>query len=121
MPVAVHDRRAEHAERGVGSAEQSDARHSQRADEQHASAGAEHAHHAASLARGVGEDRAGFVGLMPAGAAVRHFLRLSHEASVGEAACRNTNNWRVSTSVAAPDTERPAGVAGEAGRADEIM
>ncbi len=96
MPVAVHDRCAEHTERGIGSTEKSDARHSQRTDQQHARGGTEHAQHAASLARGVGEDRAGFVGLMAAGASVRHFLRLSHEASVGEPTRRNTNNWRVS-------------------------
>jgi hypothetical protein len=90
LPVLVRARRAEHAEGGVRTAEQPDARNDQGADQQDAGDGADHAHQSAALPGGVGEHG---TGLMPA--RVRrslHVTRLSHEASVGEMARGNTNN-----------------------------
>jgi hypothetical protein len=49
-------RRAEHAERGIGAAEQSQASQNQGADQQDATAGSEQAHQAPSLARRIGEN-----------------------------------------------------------------
>jgi hypothetical protein len=92
--VVAGARRAEHAERSIWAAEQSDADHDQGADQQDAGAGPKQDHEAASLARRVSENR---IGLMPPGAPERrHSVPLGHEGSVGEWPCRHIRTARIS-------------------------
>lgn len=75
-------RRTEHAERGIGTTEQPDARQDEGTHQQHAGDGAEYTHEPTSLSRWVGKDLAR---LLPVwvGRSLP-VVRLSHEASVGE-------------------------------------
>jgi hypothetical protein len=93
--VVASARRAEHAERGIWAAKQSDADHDQGADQQDAGAGPDQEHQPASVARRVSENRIGF---MPPGAPERrHSLPMGHEASVGEWPRRHAKTARIST------------------------
>jgi len=93
--VVAGARCAEHAERSIWAAEQSDGDYDQGADQKDAGASPKQNHEAASLARRVSENR---IGLMPSGAPERRrSLPTGHEASVGEWRRRNIRTARIST------------------------
>jgi hypothetical protein len=89
LPVLCRRRRSKHAERGIRTAEQPDARHNERAYQQDAGARTKHSHQATSVSRRIGKDRAGLLRLGRIGAKRSvGVVRMDHEASLGESGWR---------------------------------
>lgn len=120
MAVPVRRRRTKHRERGIGTTEQSDARHDQRAHQQDASSTAKHAHQTTPLSRWISEDRSGLLRL--AGVGLERpvgTVPLDHEASLGEVIslhgrkrrCMRKSVARHSAAPRSTDPRRPRAVA----------